>query len=48
MKKTDLKELRKLLEQLEKEATTLGLPLARIRDIHDLEKTLKLVEGKRK
>jgi len=36
-----------MLTNLKKEATKMGLPLARIRDIEDLEKTLTLVEKKR-
>ncbi len=47
MKKTDLLALKKLLADLRKEATHMGLPLARIRDIDDLQKTIELVEKKR-
>ena len=47
MNKTDLDALRKTLEQLHKEAKQLGLPLARISSITDLEKTIKLIEKKR-
>lgn len=46
-KKTDLESLRVLLKDLEKEATKMGLPLARIRDIQDVRKTIELVENKR-
>jgi hypothetical protein len=47
MKKTDLTTLRKLLADLKKEATQMGLPMARIRDVDDLQKTIELVEKKR-
>lgn len=43
----DLENLRTLLSELKKEATKMGLPLARISDIDDLEKTIKLVEKNR-
>ncbi len=44
---TNLMKLRVLLEALRQEATMMGLPKARIADIEDLEKTIKLVEKKR-
>jgi|Laugresu1bdmlbdd_1035124.scaffolds.fasta_scaffold10284_4 hypothetical protein len=47
MKKTDLATLKKLLADLKKEATHMGLPMARIRDVDDLQKTIELVEKKR-
>jgi hypothetical protein len=47
MKKTDLATLRKLLADLKKEATQMGLPMARIRDVEDLQKTIELVEKNR-
>lgn len=47
MKKTDLVALKKLLADLKKEATHMGLPLARIRDVDELQKTIQLVEKKR-
>jgi hypothetical protein len=45
--KTDLPALKQLLKELKKEAKRMGLPLARIRDIDDLNITLDLVEKKR-
>lgn len=45
--RTDLKELRKTLAQLRKEAVHWGLPHARIADIDDLEKTITQLEQKR-
>jgi hypothetical protein len=47
MKKTDLVALKKLLAELKKEATHMGLPMARIRDVDDLQKTIELVEKNR-
>lgn len=47
MKKTDLVALKKLLADLKKEATQMGLPMARIRDVDELQKTITLVEKKR-
>ena len=47
MKKTDLVALKKLLTDLKKEATQMGLPMARIRDVDELQKTITLVEKKR-
>ena len=46
-KKVNLEELRETLEALKKEATKMGLPMARIRDIEDLEKTINLMEKNR-
>lgn len=47
MKKTDLVALKKLLADLKKEATQMGLPMARIRDVDELQKTITLVEKNR-
>jgi hypothetical protein len=46
-KKTDLTALKKLLTNLKNEATELGLPMARRRDIEDVMKVVELVEKKR-
>lgn len=46
-KQVNLEELRTILAQLKKEATKMGLPLARIRDIDDLEKTIQMMEKNR-
>lgn len=45
--KTDLTELRKMLAQLRKEVVHWGLPHARLGDIDDMEKVIKLLEDKR-
>jgi len=45
--KTDLTMLRQMLEQLHKEAKQMGLPMARINDITDLEKTIVMIEKRR-
>ena len=44
---TDLTQLKKLLAQLEQEATKLGLPKARISDIQDMAKVITQVEKQR-
>lgn len=42
--KTDLRELRKMLNQLRKEAVHWGLPRAHVAYIDDLEKIMKRLE----
>lgn len=45
--RVDLTELRKMLNQLRKEAVHWGLPNARISDIDSMEKVITALESKR-